>query len=226
MAASVRLVTLPKEKDVSDWVALGGDAGQLRELAEAATGGSATAEVSLDTGVMVSATAEVTPLVLDRADPLANARRFLADEFTTDNRQTLHHHRDEFYGWVRSHYPRIDEANLRARLYEYLEAAKISYRGELRPFKPTTRRVSETLDALRAAAHLSTEITAPAWLEQVCDLPPNEIVPCCNGLLHFPEMELLGHDSDYFCTSALPVAFDPFAPGAGGVGGLSRIGLG
>ena len=156
--------------------------------------------------------AEELPLVLDSADPLANARRFVADAFTRDDRSTLYHHRGEFFAWVRSHYRRVAEADLRARLYEYLESAKVGDEKTLRPFKPTTRRVAETLDALRAAAHLSTEITPPVWLEQVCDLHPSEIVPCCNGLLHLPEMQLLGHDQDYFGTSALPVAFDPFAP--------------
>ena len=36
VAASIRLVTLPTGKDVSVWIALGGDADQLRELAETA----------------------------------------------------------------------------------------------------------------------------------------------------------------------------------------------
>ncbi len=156
--------------------------------------------------------AEEIPLVLDAADPLANARRFVANTFTRDDRSTLYHHRGEFFAWVRSHYRRVDEADLRARLYEYLESAKVGDEKTLRPFKPTTRRVAETLDALCAATHLPSEITPPAWLEQVCDLHPTEIVPCCNGLLHLPEMQLLGHDPDYFTTSALPVAFDPFAP--------------
>ena len=157
-------------------------------------------------------TAEALPLVLNPSDPLANARRFLADKFTRDDRVTLYHHRGEFFAWVRSHYRAVDEADLRARLYEYLESAQVKDGDTLRPFRPTTRRVAETLDALRAAAHLSSETTPPAWLEQVCDLPPFEIVPCRNGLLHLPEMQLLGHDPDYFATSALPVAFDPFAP--------------
>ena len=152
------------------------------------------------------------PRVLDPANPLANARRFVADIFTRDDRSTLYHHRGEFFAWVRSHYRGVDEADLRARLYTYLETAQIKDGDALRPFRPTTRRVAETLDALRAAAHLPSETTPPAWLEQVCDLPPNEIVPCCNGLLHLPEMQLLGHDPDYFATSALPVAFDPYAP--------------
>ena len=156
--------------------------------------------------------AEELPLVLNPSDPLANARRFVVDAFTRDDRATLYHHRGEFFASVRSHYRRVDEADLRALLYEYLEGAQIKDGDTLRPFRPTTRRIAETLDALRAAAHLPSEIAPPAWLEQVCDLPPSEIVPCCNGLLHLPEMQLLGHDPDYFATSALPVAFDPFAP--------------
>ena len=156
---------------------------------------------------------EELPLVLNPSDPLANARRFVADIFTRDDRATLVHHRGEFFTWIRSHYRRLDETDLRARLYEYLESAQVKDGDALRPFRPTTRRVAETLDALRAAAHLASEITPPAWLEQVCDLhAERDRRLVATDLLHLPEMQLLGHDPDYFATSALPVAFDPFAP--------------
>ena len=36
-------------------------------------------------------------------------------------------------------------------------------------------------------------------------------MPCCNGLLHLPEMQLLGNDPEFFNLSALSVAYDPHA---------------
>lgn len=114
------------------------------------TANSPATAVSIDTPVDQTG-AEELPLVLDPSDPLGNARRFVADAFTRDDRRILHHHRDEFFAWAHSRYRRVDEADLRARLYGYLEGAQVKDRDGLRPFKPTTQRVSETLDALRAA---------------------------------------------------------------------------
>ena len=156
------------------------------------------------------------PRILDRGDPLACARRFLAGEFNRDNHQILYHHRDQFFTWIRSRWRLVNDAELRARLYEYLEASFVRVRAgngkfENAKFKPSTRRVADVLDALKSAAFLSTEIDPPAWLEPVPDLPPDELVPCCNGLIHLPEMELLGHDPEFFNLSALNVAYNKHA---------------
>lgn len=152
-------------------------------------------------------------LVLDARDPLANARRFLGDQFKRDGRRTFHHHRGEFYTWAASHYRRLDVGDLRAQLYEFLEGALVWRKDErgLEPFRPTKHRVDETLDALRSAAHLPTEIMPSAWLHQVGGPPPSDILPCANGLLRLSDMKLLDHNSEYFCTSASPVAFAPHA---------------
>ena len=164
---------------------------------------------STNSGAKPDATAEL-PRVLDRSDPLACGRRFLADEFTHDNQAILYHHRGDFYRWVRSRWQHVEEGDLRAQLYEYLEGTKaIGKNKNLEPFKPTARRVTDILDALRGAVHLSSGLAPPTWLKQVPDLLPNELIPCCNGLLHVPEMCLLGHDVDFFNTSALDVAYDP-----------------
>ena len=156
------------------------------------------------------------PRVLDRSDPLACARRFLGDEFRRDEHQILYHHRDQFFTWIRSRWRVVGDAELRARLYGYLEASfvRASVRNgkfENVRFKPSSRRVADVLDALKSAAFLSTEINPPAWLEPVPDLPPDELVPCCNGLLHLTEMQLLGNDPDFFNLSSLSVAYDPHA---------------
>ena len=156
------------------------------------------------------------PRILDRGDPLACARRFLADKFSCDDHQTLYHHRGGSYSWIRSRWRLVDEAELRARLYEYLESSFVRVsvgrdKFENVAFKPSTRRVADVLDALKSAAFLSGEVNPPAWLEPVADLPPDELVPCCNGLIHLPEMQLLGQDPEFFNLSALAVAYDPHA---------------
>ncbi len=153
------------------------------------------------------------PRILDPSDPLATARRFVAEKYTRGNRPILFRHNGDFFRWVRSHYTVVSETELRAQIYEFCESAKRQATGEkLDPFKPSQRRIGEILDALRSAVHLADEYAAPCWLEQVCDLEPRDLLPCGNGLVHLPENRLLGHDQDFFNTSALDAAFDPDAP--------------
>ena len=152
------------------------------------------------------------PRVLDRGDPLACGRRFLADEFTRDGKVILYRHRGDFYEWVRSRWECVEESDLRAQLYEYLEVAEtIGKNNNLVSYKPTARRVTDILDGLKAAVRLSSGLAPPTWLSPGPELPPSELLACCNGLLHLPEMELLGHDVDFFNLSALDVAYDPKA---------------
>ncbi len=72
--------------------------------------------------------------------------------------------------------------------------------------------VTDVLDGLRAASHLDSSIAAPAWLEQVPDLPAEEIVACANGLLHLPTLTLLPHTPSFFTYNALDFAFERATP--------------
>lgn len=152
------------------------------------------------------------PRILDPSDPLATARRFVADEFTPDGKQLIFHHRGEFFTWSRTNYERCDDADMRVRLYEFCENSMTKDGNGLKPFKPSIRKIADIIDALRSAAHLPTNIEPPVWLEEVADLPPSDLLSCVNGLLYLPEMRVLGHDPAYFNASALPVAFNPGAP--------------
>ena len=90
------------------------------------------------------------PRILDCSDPLASARLFLADEFNHDDHQILYHHRGQFFSWIRSRWRVVDDAELRVRLYGYLEASSVrasvgNGKFENVPFKPSTRRVADVL---------------------------------------------------------------------------------
>jgi putative DNA primase/helicase len=153
------------------------------------------------------------PLVLDPHDPMATARRLLADRFTYKGTRILHHHRAGFYLWMKTKYVELDALEIRTRVYAFCEPARVrNSKGALESFRPSTRKISDIIDALRAAAHLPYDIEPPAWLDEAVDLPPNELIPCVNGLLYLPDRRLLPHDPTYFGTSALPVAYDPDAP--------------
>lgn len=155
------------------------------------------------------------PLTLDPGDPLPSARSFIERNYTTDGHRTLLHHAGQFFAWTGTHYPVVDDVDIRAGIYTFLESAARDTDKGLMPFKPTSTKVNNVLDGLKAAANLPISITAPAWLDAVAGLPdPAEIVSCQNGLLHLPSLELLQPTPNFFGLNAvdfpyLPNATDP-----------------
>jgi putative DNA primase/helicase len=151
------------------------------------------------------------PLLLDPAAPLDNARAFIRMKYSTESGACiLHHHADVFRAWSGTHYPELDAAAVRADAYRFLDAALCRKGKNTVPFKPTTSKVNQVLDALRAEANLPRTVTAPAWLKE-SDLDPLDIVACTNGLLHLPTRKLLNHTSAFFNLNALPFAYEPRA---------------
>jgi putative DNA primase/helicase len=143
--------------------------------------------------------------VLDPADPLATARRFV-HELHSD--APLHCHRGGFWQWTGTHYAERCDATMRTSLYGYLEAAQqVSDTKGAERFKPTARRVSDVLDALRAATHLDSSISPPAWLDDR-DTPTAGLVAMRNGLLDTRKGKLHPHDPAYFTTWSLPFDHD------------------
>ena len=83
---------------------------------------------------------------------------------------------------------------------------------ELVPFDPSKGKVSNIVDALEAAAHLSQTVEPPAWLDGTAPGPPREFVAMQNGLLRISTRELIPHTPAFFNEYALPFAYDPTAP--------------
>jgi putative DNA primase/helicase len=152
------------------------------------------------------------PLILDPADPLNTARIFVERHYTWKGQRTLYHHGGAFHAWTGSHYPMADEAEIRAALYHFLDKAERP--GKKRtPFQPNRTRVGDVLDALRAETILSGSARPPAWLaEAPTDLLAAEMLPCANGLLHLPTLELIEHTPAFFALNALPYAYERQAP--------------
>jgi putative DNA primase/helicase len=148
--------------------------------------------------------------VLDPSDPLPSAELFLAAGYEQGGTRLLHHHRGMFCHWNGAAYAEVDEAALRANLYQFLKRAKRNEKGKVKPFKPTTSKVNNVLDALKAASNLPAEIEPPAWIAKP-GLPPAELIACRNGLLHMPSGTLLPPTPTFFGLNAVPFNYDPDA---------------
>jgi len=159
---------------------------------------------------------------IDSGAPYATARLFRELRYDADDVPTLHHHRGGFYAWDGAAYPEVEDGEIRAAIYRFLDdcvaPVKEKETGEWQqvPVKPNTNRVNNVLDALRAVTLLPAVIAAPAWLDEVADLDPGDIIACANGLLHLPTGALLPHTPAYFTHNALDFAFDAVAPAPAG----------
>lgn len=160
------------------------------------------------------------PLVLDRKAPLETARVFVGLNYTTDDLLTIHHQQNVFARWTGTHYQDALTEEMRAHLYEFLECANYwapPKAGEKEPrlldFNPTSRHVSDVVDAMRAVCQLPGDVRQPSWLVPSPTLPhAGEVISCQNGLLHLPTGQLLPHTPNFYSNTSLEYNFDPAAP--------------
>lgn len=150
---------------------------------------------------------------LSRTEPLINARRMLAELFTTDDGVSLlRYWHSDFYLWRDGAYRMLDEQDMSARVWAYLGGARhFVSKGKSEPFKPNRTRAGDTLGAMKAIAHLDSHIPNPCWLDGTAGDDPKELLVVANGILHTPSRTLRPHDPRLFTTTALPFAYAPNA---------------
>jgi putative DNA primase/helicase len=149
--------------------------------------------------------------------PYEIAQLFMQTRYCDSRGRLLLHHRGLFYSWAGTHWPEGEGRAVRAHLYRWLEGAFYWKRDkddlpELVPFDPSRGKVSNIVDALEAAAHVSETIEPPVWLDGTASALPREFVAMQNGLLRLSTRELIEHTPHFFNEYALPFAYDPNAP--------------
>jgi putative DNA primase/helicase len=156
---------------------------------------------------------EPDDLILDPGTPWNSALALIELKHTASGVRTLHHFGGSFYGYTGTHFAEVESDAVRSEVWRFLDSAeRESNSGPLVPFTPTTRRVNELIDALKAVAYLPASFAAPAWLEDGPHPPAIECVSCQNGLLHLRSRRLMAHTPRFFTHSALAFAYEPKAP--------------
>jgi putative DNA primase/helicase len=113
--------------------------------------------------------------------------------------------------WQTSHWIEVDEGTLRSELYHFTEKAHyINNSGKRMPWAPTTSKINNLLDALKAICLLGADIDQPSWLDERQD--NRVIVTTANGLLDVNSRELLEHTPAFFNQTAVPFDYDQAAP--------------
>ena len=120
---------------------------------------------------------EILELLPQPSNPMAVARKLVQDEYTAVSGLTLRNHRGDFFRWDGTCWPETDRLDIRRDVYRYVEHAKYQTdKGEIKPFAPTTRKVTDLLDALRACVGLPTHEEPPFWTGETIPLPAREFI--------------------------------------------------
>ena len=148
--------------------------------------------------------------------PLNHAKDFLMSQFTCEEGTTLTSYSGDMFQFKGTHYEDIEEATVRANLYNFLDKCKkFDKKNNLIPMNPGPSMVSSVLDAVKAATHLpnTSNTRPPVWLDGYGkDRPdPSKLVSLQNGLFHTEQNIMIPHSLGFFTLNSLPFAYDPEA---------------
>jgi putative DNA primase/helicase len=121
---------------------------------------------------------------------------------------TLRYWRGGWWDWRQSHWVEIEIRAVRSMLYMFTEHARYQNGDKLAPWCPTTRKISDVLDALIAITLLPEEFDQPGWIDR---RENGNIVAVANGLLDITTRRLHPHTPLFFNQTAVPFGFDPHA---------------
>lgn len=159
-------------------------------------------------------------------NPHALAAGFLESISTGEKPYRLRFWRAEFNYYSSGAYSPVPDADLRARLTEWLRSMFVrlnehgvaSWRNSdsagLPPkVKPVTGEVvSNVMLALRGLCLLSSTIESPAWIDGAKGPRPENLLSLKNGLLDLAGDELLPANKSFFTSTAAPFEYNPSAP--------------
>lgn len=128
--------------------------------------------------------------------PLEAARALLERDYSHPDGDRLKTWQGVFYRWDGAGWIEMTTDDVRAMLYRFLE------REANTTYTPTQSKVTNLLDALKAAAHLDSKRAPPCWADGRQGPQPRELMACANGLLHLPTRTLHPPTPAFFSTNA------------------------
>jgi len=118
----------------------------------------------------------------------------------------LWHWRSDFKCWNGQCYVDVEDDQIRAQVYDFLDQA-VEPNGT--GIKPKPKNVNEVVDGLKAGTNRGTA-DAPHWIKRNGPEPRGLLV-CRNGLLELETGKLWDHDPRLFCLNGVDFDFDPKA---------------
>jgi putative DNA primase/helicase len=155
--------------------------------------------------------ARVEPLILPDADHMKRARITRANKYPF-----LVHYRDDFMDFDRGAYRIIEDGEITANTWSFLDGAK-AMRKESRardaeikcvPFHPNRISVAETIAALKSVSHLAPSVELPCWLDGRSGPRPSDLIAFPNGLLDVSSRVLHPLDPNFLTLASLGFDYD------------------
>lgn len=118
--------------------------------------------------------------------------------------------------WHLTHWSELEDAQLRSHLYRSLSRATyvhVTSRGEeIRDWNPDMRKVANVMQAMRALAHLPSDIDPPSWIaDGTTETEASQMLSCANGLFDLRTRERIDHTPLLFNIVSVPFAYEPEA---------------
>lgn len=152
--------------------------------------------------------------------PLAVARRLVADIFTHNENRTLTRWQGDWWMWQGAFWKLVDDRealDVKEPIWMHLEQAVVKEKGDdegepvYRPWKPTTARINNLMEPLAIHTRINGVSDAPLWLDHTTRPPAKSIISMKNGLLNLQTMKMQSHTPALFNTWALGFDYDPQA---------------
>jgi putative DNA primase/helicase len=145
-----------------------------------------------------------TGIYLDVDEPWEVGRRFLVSRYWRDGCPTLRYWRGLLLRWTASHYAEIDEAEIKAELWQFLSTIN---RGK---FKPQEKDVNGLLSAIKSRVILPADVDVGAWLgSEVAPWGDSQIIVCMNGVVRLSDGAVWSHDPKLFVLNAIETEYRP-----------------
>jgi putative DNA primase/helicase len=143
--------------------------------------------------------------------PYEVAAIFLMQKYCAPSMErTLYWWRATWMVWRGSHWQELTRASLRAQLYHFTALATyVDADGNMKPWAPTEKKITDLAGALASLCELSDVIEAPCWLD---GRQTGTMIAVANGLLDVASRELTPHTPQFFNLHAVPFAYDAAAP--------------
>jgi putative DNA primase/helicase len=145
---------------------------------------------------------------LNTEAPFEMAGFFLVDRFSRAGQSLLKRWRGDFYQWNGRHYEELEDEDLEAEIYKYLNGINGGN------FDPKERDVNAMVHALKSVkgVRIGTRVETGTWGGK--GVPPwgEEAVICCrNGILRLSDGKLFPHDPRLFNLGVVETEYRPEA---------------
>jgi putative DNA primase/helicase len=138
--------------------------------------------------------------------------------YRSKKRPNLYHYRDDYYDHEAGHYTIMDDATIRADLYEFLDHCdkRVPCKGkptetEVVSFAPNKSSVSETGEALKALGHVVPTVEQPHWLDGRAGPNPADLICFPNGILNINSNQFAPPDPMLFTPHGVGFDYEPNA---------------